>query len=102
MNSIADALVYAVAYIHCHETEDEESLDDSEDASEAAMSHIMAYLSHASPEEENALAAAANRALEEEQSLYYPQQDMIDFFKRWMEYVLGGDWEENERAWDDS
>jgi hypothetical protein len=102
VNSIADALVYAVAYINCQETEDEESLDDSEDASEAAMSHIMAYLSHATPEEEDALAAAAKRALMEGQSLYYPQQEMINFFKCWMEYVLGGDWDGNERAWDDA
>ena len=98
MTSIADALVYAVAYINCQETEGEESLDDSEDAGEAAMSHVMAYLSHATPEEEDALAAAAKRALIEEQSLYYPQQEMIDFFNRWMEYVLGGDWDGNERA----
>ncbi|QEG35943.1 hypothetical protein [Bythopirellula goksoeyrii] len=102
MNSVADALVYAVAYINCQEIEDEESLDDSEDANEAAMSHIMAYLLHATPEEEEALAAAAKRALIEEQSLSYPQQEMIDFFKSWMEYVLGGDWDGNERAWDDA
>ena len=98
MKSIADALVYAVAYINCHEIENEESFDDTEDASGTAMSHIMAYLSHATPEEEEALAAAAKRALKEEQSLYYPQQEMIDFFERWMEYVLGGDWDGNERA----
>ncbi|MCO6044058.1 hypothetical protein NG895_09065 [Aeoliella sp. ICT_H6.2] len=102
MNSIADALVYAVAYIDCQEMEVEESLEDSDDASEAAMSHIMAYLSHATPEEEDALAAAAKRALEEEQSLHYPQQEMIDFFNKWMEYVLGGDWDGNERVWDDA
>jgi hypothetical protein len=58
----------------------------------------MSYLSHVTPEEEDALAAAAERALREEQSLHHPQQDMIEFFENWMEFVFGRDWDGNERA----
>lgn len=93
MNSIADALVYAIAHVACREeSEDFESSDDE------AMSHIMAYLSDATPDEEEALAAAAERALAEEQSLHYPQQEMIDFFRNWMRCVFGPDWDGNQRA----
>ena len=52
MNSIADAIVYAVAYIH---TRDEREEFDDDDNDESAIAHIMTYLSHATPEEEDAL-----------------------------------------------
>ena len=93
MNSIADALVYAVASIVCRE-----ECEDSDECDDEAISHIMAYLSHATPEEEDALAAAAERALAEERSLHYPQQEMIDFFENWMRCVFGPDWDGNKRA----
>ena len=93
MNSTTNALVYAVAHISCRE-----ECEDSDECDDAAISHIMAYLSHATPEEEDALAAAAERALAEEQSLHHPQQEMIDFFKNWMRYVFGPDWDGNQRA----
>ena len=92
MKSIADALVYSVAYLGCRE--DEDSTDDDE----TALSHIMAYLSQATPEEENALADAAERALEEERSLHHPQEEMIDIFSRWMEIMFGRDWDGNSRV----
>ena len=90
MDSIADAIVYAAAYISCRE--------ESEDPDDDALSHIMAYLLHATTEEEDALAAAAGRALREEQSLNHPKQDMIDLFQSWMELMLGSDWDGNQRA----
>ena len=98
MKAIADAIVYASAYIDSRDQREE--LDD-DDSDESAMSHIMAYLSHATPAEEDALAAAAERALKEEQSLLHPQQDMIEFFSRWMEIMLGLDWDGNKRAYTD-
>ncbi len=94
MRSIADALVYATAYIGCRTAEDEE-LDDEDDS---AIGHILAYLSDATPEEEDALANAAKRALSEEQSLISPQQEMIDLFSRWMELMLDRDWDGNGRC----
>ena len=93
MDSIADAIVYAAAYISCREESDDTGEDD-----DSALEHIMAYLSHATPEEEDALAAAAKRALREEQSLHHPKQEMVDFFEKWMEVMLGRDWERNQRA----
>ena len=98
MKAIADAIVYAAAYIDSRDQRDEFDDDDSD---ESAMSHIMAYLSHATPEEEDALAAAAERALKEEQSLHHPQQDMIEFFSQWMEIMCGMDWDGNKRAYTD-
>ncbi len=98
MKAIADAMVYAAAYI---DSRDQREEFDDDDSAESAMSHIMAYLSHATPAEEDALAAAAERALKEEQSLHHPQQDMIEFFSRWMEIMFGMDWDGNERAYTD-
>ena len=95
MNAIADSIVYAVAYIHTRD-EREELVEEDED--DSAIAHIMAYLSHATPEEEDALAAAAERALKEEQSLHHPQQDMIEIFASWMEIMRGMDWDGNKRA----
>ena len=93
MDSIADAMVYAAAYISCRgESEDTGENDDS------ALEHVMAYLSHATLEEADALAAAAGRALREEQSLNHPNQEMVDFFESWMEFMLGRGWNGNRRA----
>jgi hypothetical protein len=93
MDSIADAIVYAAAYIGCRE-ESEDS--DQEDGS--AIGHVTAYLSHATTEEEDALAAAAERALREEKSLHHPKQEMTNFFENWMRIMFGWDWEGNQRA----
>ena len=93
MDSIADAIVYVAAYISCRgESEDTGEDDDS------AIEQIRAYLSHATPEEEDALAAAAERALREEQSLDNPKPEMIDFLQSWMEFMLGRDWDGNRPA----
>ena len=59
MKAIADAIVYAAAYI---DSRDQREEFDDDDSDESAMSHIMAYLSHATPAEEDALAAAAQRS----------------------------------------
>lgn len=98
MKAIADAIVYAAAHI---DSRDQREDFDDDDSDESAMSHIMAYLAHATPAEEDALAAAAKRALKEEQSLHHPQQDMIEFFSRWMEIMFGLDWDGNKRAYTD-
>ncbi len=94
MDAISDALVYAVAYI-CQRAEDEQDWADEDDS---AIGHIMAYLSEATPAEEEALADAAKRALAEEQSLVTPQQAMIEQFSSWMEHVFGRDWQGNDRV----
>ena len=55
MKAIADAIVYAAAYI---DSRDQREEFDDDESDESSMSHIMAYLSHATPAEEDALAAA--------------------------------------------
>ena len=94
MNSIADALVYAVTYICTRDAEDEDLVAEDD----AAVSHIMAYLHDATTTEESALAEAAKRALAEEQSLNSPQPEMLEHFSVWMQHIMGMDWEGNERA----
>ena len=89
MDSTADAIVYATAYISCREGNEDADL---------ALEHIRAYLSHATPEEEEALAAAAERAVREEQSLRHPQREMIEFLQSWMEFMFGRDWDGNQRG----
>lgn len=95
MDSLANAIVYALAHIHCRD-EGEDLVENEDD--DSAIAHIMAYLFHATPEEEDALAAAAERALKEEQSLHDSKQEMIECFKNWMELMFGRDWEGNQRA----
>lgn len=94
MDAISDALVYAVAYV----SQQSEDVEDWEGEDDSAIAHVMAYLSEATPAEEDALAEAAKRALAEEQSLITPQQEMIELFSSWMEHVFGRDWEGNDRA----
>lgn len=94
MESIADALVYAVTYICTRDAEDEELIEEDD----SAAGHIMAYLSNATPAEQDALADAAKRALAEEQSLNSPQPEMVEHFAVWMQHVFGPDWGGNERV----
>jgi len=93
MDSIADALVYAVTHINCRNAGDEDLANEDD----SAVGHIMAYLSEATLGEKNALADAAKRALAEEQSLYTPRQEMIDHFATWMEDIFGRDWNGNDQ-----
>ena len=93
MKSITDALVYAVTYLNSRDAGDEDLADEDD----SAIGHIMAYLSDATPAEQDALADAAKRALAEEQSLIPPQQEMMDHFSIWMEEMLGRDWNGNDR-----
>ena len=95
MNSIADALVYAVTYLCTRDTEDEDLVADYD----SAVSHIMAYLHDATRAEAEALADAAKKALAEEQSLITPEPVMIEHFSMWMEHIIGRDWEGNERVY---
>ena len=94
MNSIADALVYSVAYLNCREDEDEDSLDDDV----AALESIAACLAAATDAEKDALAAAAKRALAEEQSATSPRENYVRDYENWMEEMFGDEWVGNDRA----
>ncbi len=95
MEAIADALVYAVSYINCRPLEDQESRYD--DADVGALESIAAFLHTATATEENALAAAAERALAAERDSPSPRSEFVQVYERWMEDVLGEGWQGNRR-----
>jgi hypothetical protein len=86
-------MVYAVVYINCREDAEEKDLD--EDV--GALESIANILANASDDEKDALAAAAKRALAEEQSGPDRQQFIKDL-STWMEDMFGEDWVGNDRA----
>lgn len=93
MKSLADAIVYAVTYINSREADDE-GLDDDV----AALESIAGILANATKKEIDALAAAAKRALVDEKSADFPNEEMIEVLSTWMEDLFGGDWVGNDRA----
>ena len=96
MQAIADALVYAVSYINCRPLEEHESRSD--DADVGALECIAADLKKASPEELDALAASAQRALAEELTMKPPRAEFVQDYSRWMEDMFGASWEGNRRV----
>lgn len=97
MEAIADALVFAVAYINGRTGEDPESEDDDE-RDVNAMESIAAFLRAATPAEEGALAAAAERALTEERSAPRPRPELLHVYEHWMENMFGEGWQGNRRV----
>jgi hypothetical protein len=91
MNAIADALVYAVTYINLRGGDDE--VDDDGDV--GALESIAALLRSASAEEEDALAAAAERALAAEMN-YAPRDEFVRDYKTWMQDIFGEGWVGNK------
>jgi hypothetical protein len=95
MNAIADALVYAVTYINCRGIDDAHSRYD--DADTGALESIAGLLYNATPSEEDALAEAAERALDGERS-YTARQEFIRDYEHWMEDMFGEGWHRNRRV----
>lgn len=93
MNAIADALVYAVTYINLRGGND--GVDDDGDVK--ALESIAGFLRSASPEEEDALANAAERALAEELN-HAPREEFVRDYKTWMEDMFGEGWVANQRV----
>jgi hypothetical protein len=96
MKSLADALVYAVSFINCRAVEDDDSNYDDGDV--GALESIAAFLHTATPAEEDALAAAAERALAAEQAAPSPRPEFVEDYERWMEDMFGDGWEGNRRV----
>lgn len=96
MEAIADALVYAVSYINCRPLEDHESRYDDGDV--GALESIAAFLYAATAAEEDALAAAAERALAAEQASPQPRPEFVRDYQRWMEDIFGEGWDGNRRV----
>ncbi len=95
MESLADALVYAVSYINCRGLEDNESRYDDGDV--GALESIAGSLANATPEVQDALAAAAERALAGELDMAQPREEFVEDYSRWMEDMFGDEWDGNRR-----
>jgi len=93
MGAIADALVYAVAFINCRPTDGLESDYDC-----GALESIAAMLDNRNPGGEDALAAAAERALEAERSAGSPRPEFLQLYSCWMEDMFGDGWHDNCRV----
>jgi hypothetical protein len=96
MEALADALVYAVSYINCRSLEDTESRYDDGDV--GALESIAGFLHNATPAEEDALAAAAKRALAAELAAPLPRPEFVQDYSRWMEDMFGEGWQGNHRV----
>ncbi len=94
MRALADAIVYAVTYINLWEDEREEFLDDDV----GALESIAARLDKASPQEQDALAEAAERALAQELASPHPRDKFIADYRNWMEDMFGEPWNGNRRS----
>lgn len=94
MKSLADALVYAVAYIDICDDRDGDFLDDDV----GALESIVGFLNDATTEEQDALAEAAQRALHQERASRQPRAKFIRAYENWMEETFGPeDWQGNRR-----
>jgi hypothetical protein len=96
MQAVADALVYAVLYINCRSLEDSESRYDDGDV--GALESIAGFLRDATPAEEDALAAAAERALAAELASPQPRPEFVRDYQRWMEDMFSEGWQSNRRV----
>jgi hypothetical protein len=95
MDAIAAALVVAVAHINCRGEEGDDELLD-EDV--AALEGIAAYLHSWTPAEEDALAAAAERAAAAETASKRPNKKLLRDYQHWMEEMFVDGWEGNRRV----
>lgn len=87
MEKLADAVVYAVAYMNCLDDDDLNPLE--------SMDYI---IQQASDAELDALAAAAKRALAEELAARSPRADWVKCYSTWMEDLFAEGWVGNDRA----
>jgi len=83
MNAIADALVFAAAYIGTAPAN-----DDREDVDCAALEGIGAILTSASAQERQLLRDAAERAITEESASLAPRQDLLAAYRAFIESYL--------------
>jgi hypothetical protein len=95
VQAIADALVYAVAFMNCRPFDQNVSLLDDD---VGALDRIETFLGSATVKEQDALAAAAERALAAEQASSSPRADFIEDYERWMENMFGDGWNGNRRV----
>jgi hypothetical protein len=95
VQAIADALVLAVTYINCRPFDAYETQihDDV-----GTLDIVATMLRAATIEEQDAVAAAAERAMAAEQASSSPRADFIEDYGCWMENMLGEGWSGNRRV----
>lgn len=95
MDALADALVLAVAHINCRgDNGDDEQLD----GDVAALEGVAIHLRRCTPEEENALAAAAERTAVAERARKRPDKKLLHDYEHWMEEMFVKGWKGNRRS----
>ena len=92
MKALADALVYSVTYINCSPEPVEAHLDEDVHA----LENVGAFLRTTTPEEQDALAVAAQRAFEAERA-GPRREEYLSVLGSWMENMFAEGWEGNRR-----
>jgi hypothetical protein len=93
MKALSDALVHAVAYVNCLPDPTEAHVDDDVHFLEDTAT----YLAHSTDDERDALAAAAQRAFNQEQA-GAKRTDYLNVYGSWMECMFGDGWEGNRKV----
>jgi hypothetical protein len=95
MEKLADALVYAITYINCRDEDGDETYlrDDVK-----SLEWLAYLLQQATPAEQDALAAAAKRALAADLAAGAPPDSKwVRDCSTWMEDLFGEGWLGNDR-----
>lgn len=87
MKSIAESLVYAVAYLNLRGDGESYATDD---ADVAALETIAGLLANCSLEEKQALRMAAEKLLKEELASL-PRNEFVELYQNWIEDMFGGE-----------
>jgi hypothetical protein len=96
MERLADAVVYAVSYISCRDEDGDETYLRDDVKSLEWLAYILQQSTNA---EQDALAAAAKRALAAELAAgAAPDSKWVRDYSTWMEDMFGEGWSGNHRA----
>jgi hypothetical protein len=96
MEILADALVYAISYINCRDEDGDETYLRDDVKALGWLAHI---LHQATDAEQDALAAAARRALAAERNVGAPADSRwVRDYGTWMQDLFGEGWVGNDRA----
>lgn len=96
MEKLADALVYAVSYINCRDEDGDETYLDEDVKALEWLAHILRQTTDA---EQDALAAAAKRAVMAELAAGAPADaKWVQDYSNWMQEMFVDGWVGNDRA----
>ena len=95
VEAIAGALVYVVVYLNLRGEDGDETYTD---ADVKALESVGGFLRYATPDEQDALAAAAEAELAKELALPRPRPEFVEGYRDWMEHTFGDGWQGNRRV----